>query len=343
MISFISANGYLDGILRNHRSSLLTTGQYTNLCSCDTLDDLRVQLATTSYGDLLQADAAMTVQLFRDRLKERFVGEFGYLSENAHGLMAKFLEYITYGYMIDNVVLVLNGMQKSGSKEDLVRQCHPLGLFDSLPLLTTADDAQDTLLVLQDAPIGRYFKPFAEVHVEVLRAYAWREYLQDFDRFCRSQLDARSSHIMSWLLGEEADRRSLAIAVNVLNATGLPRAERSQLFPRMGELYAQGLTERLAQASDLASIRAIVDAHPLFSARFSRALDADADDGRSLEDCMTAEEVEQCKSTFEHPANYAVFYAWCRLKEQECRNVCWIAECIAQKQRGNVHAYIPIW
>ena len=33
-----------DGVVRGHRSGLLTTADYNNLCQCETLDDIKLNL-----------------------------------------------------------------------------------------------------------------------------------------------------------------------------------------------------------------------------------------------------------------------------------------------------------
>ena len=53
-LTFNINDGYLEAIVRGYRGGLLTTADYNNLCQCETLDDIKLNLTGTDYGQFLQ-------------------------------------------------------------------------------------------------------------------------------------------------------------------------------------------------------------------------------------------------------------------------------------------------
>ena len=62
-------------------------------------------------------------------MTDKLVAEFKYLFAQATGSSAKFLEYMTYGYMIDNIALLITGTLHERDTRELLERCHPLGWF----------------------------------------------------------------------------------------------------------------------------------------------------------------------------------------------------------------------
>ena len=68
--------------------------------------------------------------------------------------------------------------------------------------------------------------------------------------------------------------------------------------------------------------------------------DVGFDDDKSLEDQFFELEVNLNRLSFEQQFHYGMYYAYVKIKEQEIRNIVWIAECISQDQRGRMNQYI---
>ncbi|KAJ2311838.1 H(+)-transporting V0 sector ATPase subunit d, partial [Coemansia sp. RSA 2702] len=326
---------------------------YLNLTQCETMDDLKLQLATTDYGHILQNEPSpMATSTLSARCTEALVAEFQYLQQNAAEPISKFLEYITYGYMIDNVILLITGTLHERDTHDLLDKCHPLGFFDSMPALCVATTVQDLYnTVMVDSPLAGYFREclsaedLNELNIEIIRNTLYKAYLEDFMEYCQG-LGEPTGAVMAEVLRFEADRRTVNITINSFG-TELSKDDRAKLYPRLGSLYPVAQTS-LARADDMDQVKAVLEQYGeyksmLVGVNLNAASGGAGGNELSLEDRFFMREVQLNKDLFEQQFHYGVFFAWLRLKEQEIRNVVWIAECISQQQKDKINNYTPIY
>ena len=77
--------------------------------------------------------------------------------------LTSFLQKLLHGYMIENVINIIEGLKQSSDIEILLKRADPLGKFPELKNLrqVDADDYGELYqTVLIDLPIGVYFRKF---------------------------------------------------------------------------------------------------------------------------------------------------------------------------------------
>jgi len=344
-------------VVRGFRNALLTSQNYSNLTQCETIDgticclhhrsnvadkppsDVKLQLGP-AYGDFLAAlPPNPSTSALADKTTEKLVSEFRYLQANATGSLAKFMDYLTYSYMIDNVALLITGTLHERDTRELLQRCHPLGWFETLPVLTVATNIEELYnSVLIETPLAPYFKgslshtDLDELNIEIIRNTLYKNYLEDFHRFVNEDPDLKgtpTAEVMTEVLEFEADRRSINITLNSFG-TELSKAERKKLYPQLGKLHPEG-TLMLSRADDVEGVRIAVEMVSDYKAFFDQAglsqpgggtggvsnmQGGVGGDSKSLEDMFYQKEMEIAKLAFTYQFSHAVVYAWVKLREQ---------------------------
>ncbi|THH01571.1 hypothetical protein EW026_g1159 [Hermanssonia centrifuga] len=253
-------SGFLEGIVRGYKAGLLTQNQYNNLTQCETIEDFRTQLASTDYGNFLANEPLpISTSTIADKATQGLVDQFNFLRSNAVEPLSKFLDYITYGYMIDNVILLITGTLHERDTHELLERCHPLGVFDSMPALCVASNVEELYhTVLVETPLAPFFREslsaaeLDDLNIEIIRNTLYKSYLEDFYAFCLS-IGGATAELMSGILAFEADRRSINITMNSFG-TELSKEQRARLFPSIGRLFPEG-NNALARSDDVEQVR----------------------------------------------------------------------------------------
>jgi V-type H+-transporting ATPase subunit d len=118
---------------------------------------MKMHLAATDYGDFLSNEPSpLHTTTILDKCTEKLVHEFAHIRSQAVEPLATFLDFVSYSYMIDNVVLLITGTLHERDLEELMAKCHPLGMFESIGSLHGATNVEDLYnSVLVDTPLGK--------------------------------------------------------------------------------------------------------------------------------------------------------------------------------------------
>jgi len=247
------------------------------------------------------------------------------------------MDYLTYGYMIDNVALLITGTLHERDTRELLERCHPLGWFETMPVLSVATNIEELYnSVLIETPLAPYFKgslshqDLDELNIEIVRNTLYKNYLEDFYNFVTTDSDIAgtpTSEVMSEMLEFEADRRAINITLNSFG-TELSKTDRKKLYPSFGRLYPEG-TLMLSRADDIEGVRLAVEGVSDYKSYFDQTglgqggnigagnmSGGTGGDNKSLEDLFYQKEMEISKGAFTRQFTYAIVYAWVKLREQ---------------------------
>ena len=298
---------------------------------------MKLQLGP-AYGDFLASlPPNPSTSTLAAKTTDKLISEFRYIRANATGSLATFMDYLTYGYMIDNVALLITGTLHERDTRELLERCHPLGWFETMPVLCVATNIEELYnSVLIETPLAPYFKgslshqDLDELNIEIVRNTLYKNYLEDFHNFVNTGSDMSgtpTAEVMSEILEFEADRRSINITLNSFG-TELSKADRKKLYPSFGRLYPEG-TYMLSRAEDIEGVRLAVEGVSDYKGFFDATgmgqgggagagnmSGGAGGEGKSLEDMFYQKEMEISKGAFTRQFTCAIVYAWVKLREQ---------------------------
>jgi V-type H+-transporting ATPase subunit d len=218
--------------------------------------------------------------------------------------------------------------------------------------------------VLIDTPVGKYFSRvleatgvagggtgevrnvLEEVEIEIIKSSLLKFWIEDFHAFCTT-LGGETSEIMCDLLACRADAMTVNIVLNSfgtsLNEDVSRGGDRQRLMPNVGYLYP-AVTAKLAAVNDEDSLGIVMNMFPSYAKIWQQLGSGGSNsDDQTLDDVLFKRDVRALELAFEGQMHFAPFYAYPKLKEQETRNLIWIAECVLQQQKGEIGKYVPVF
>lgn len=228
MIYFNVDDGYPEAICRGLRKAFLNDDTYTALKNCGNLSDFKLVLEDTDYNATIAAESEIEIANLKSKCKEKLAKEIEHMIAQSVDPLTGFLKMMLHGYMIDNVINIIEGVKNNVDLEILLKRSDPLGYFPELKNIRTVEGEDYAALyqtVLIDLPIGVYFRKFIEELLadeqnkdlsripeimkdfkpEKIKNILKKIWLTELYDYCDEKINPQSKEVMQDLLKFESD------------------------------------------------------------------------------------------------------------------------------------------
>lgn len=148
------------------------------------------------------------MSVIEDKLREKLVIEFQHIRNHAVEPLSTFLDFITYSYMMDNIILLITGTLHQRPISEMIPKCHPLGSFDQMEAIHVASTPADLYnAVIVDTPLAAFFtdciseQDLDEMNIEIIRNTLYKAYLEAFHNMCK-EIGGTTAEVMCEILGK---------------------------------------------------------------------------------------------------------------------------------------------
>ena len=357
LLCYNRENGQLDAFLRGFYSKLLKKDTYKKFQECERLDDIIACLDDTVYEKYFEDEQKFTdIKSFVIQFKRALAEDYKLFYRYASPLARKFIDYLSYESIIDNIILLLQFSVEERSKPDVINMLDPLGWNNDLELLLHFNGELTELfrIVLFDTPVGPYFERYLEllrdgnselnftldqIDFELMRVCLIRFWLEDYYNFVCSLnsngAQATTRQYLSDVLKKEADYLLLNVTLNTLHGTNKNDiSRREQLFANFGYLYPD-ITNEARKFHIDSMLPKLLTTYPEYKEAFLAGCAQyqnkknNNSANYSFEDIMYKNMLNVYDEAFSYQMNFGIFHAYKRIREQESRNILWAAEMVS--------------